>query len=190
MSWLISNDDQRKAIEEIEQTKSDRATAIVGGAYLEADLRNAIEARLRADGNLINKLFKPSGPLGPFETKADLGFLLKIYDKDVHDDLISMGTIRNRFAHWRTPIRFGSKDIKALCSGLKLVDKDEYPKMPGEGLPDELRSPERLAPNAGPRERFIQTIKLTVIVFWAASHDLVLGPNPPHKWRELDEQKT
>ena len=87
MPWFISGDDQRKAIEEIEQTKSDRATAIVGVAYLETDLGNAIEARLRADDDIINKMFKPSGPLGPFETKANLGFLLKIYDKDVHADL-------------------------------------------------------------------------------------------------------
>jgi hypothetical protein len=175
MSWFSSSDDQRKAIEEIEQTKSDRAAAIVGAAFLEENLRNAIEARLRADENIVNKMFKPSGSLGAFEVKADLGFLLRVYEKDVHADLVTLGKIRNAFAHWRKPIKFDSKDIKALCRELKLVDKDEYPKMPGPGLPDELRSPERIGPDASPTERFILTIKLMVIIFWAASHDLVLG---------------
>jgi hypothetical protein len=190
MSWLLSNDDQRKALEEIEQTKSDRATAIVGAAFLEGDLRNAIEARLRADENIVNKMFKPSGPLGPFEAKADLGFLLNIYDKDVHDDLITMGTIRNRFAHWRVPIKFDSKEIKKHCGELKLVDKTEYPQIPGEGLPEQMRSPPRLPPNARPRDRFILTIKLMVVIFWAASHDLVLGPNHKFRWLPKDKQKA
>jgi hypothetical protein len=183
MTWFISGDDQRKAIEEIEQTKSDRVTAIVGLAFLEEDLRNSIEARLRDDKNIIKEMFNVSGPLGSYKAKADLGFLLKSYDKDAHADLLRMGTIRNRFAHWRQPITFGSPDIKQLCSMLTLVDKDEYPKMPGKGLPDELRSPERLLPNAQPRERFILTIKLMVVLFWAASHDLVLGANTKHRWR-------
>jgi hypothetical protein len=80
MTWIISSDAHRIALEEIEQTKSDRATAIVGATFLENDLRNAIEAHLRKNDNLINKLFKPNGPLGNFQTKADLGLLLGVYD--------------------------------------------------------------------------------------------------------------
>src|SRR5437762_10597774 len=96
--WFSSHEDHRKGIEEIEQTKSDRITAILGATILERDLRNAIEARLRADDDIVNKLFKPSGPLGPFETKAGLGFLLNIYDKSVYDDLVCISQIRNFFA--------------------------------------------------------------------------------------------
>lgn len=190
MAWFLSSNNQFNALNEIEQTTSDRATAIVGGAFLEADLRNAIEVRLLADDNITNKMFKPTGPLGPFEAKANLGFLLKIYDKDVHSDLVTMGAIRNRFAHWPQPVKFDSRDIRKLCKELVIVDKEEYPKMPGEGLPDELRSLPHLAADAEPRDRFILTIKLMVIIFWAASIDLVLGPNPPHRWRPRDEPGT
>ena len=79
-------------------------------------------------------MFKSSGSLGAFEVKADLGFLLRIYEQDVHADLVTMGKIRNAFVHWRKPIKFNSKDIKALCRQLKIVDKDEYPRVPGPGF--------------------------------------------------------
>jgi DNA-binding MltR family transcriptional regulator len=189
MPWILSSDAHRIALEEIEQTKSDRATAIVGATLLENDLRNAIEARLLKNANLINKLFKPTGPLGPFQTKADLALLLGVFDDQIHADLTTIISIRNLFAHNIKPLKFNSKEISKLCSELRVVEHDPYPQIPGRGLPDELRSPQRINSKAPPRDRFLLAIKLIVIALWAASHDLVIGPDgmEKKKWGPLGE---
>jgi hypothetical protein len=185
MTWIISDDEQRKAINEIEKTRSDRAAGIVGGAFVENDLRNAIETRLVQNDNLLNKMFKPSGPLGPFETKATLGFLLGIYDKDTLDDIVAIAKVRNAFAHSRKPLLFTSREISDQCRAIKIVDREPYPSVPGIGLPDWARSPPRLAENAGSKDRFIQAIKLLTITFWAASHELVIDKEgKPRRWGE------
>ena len=187
MTWIISDDDQRKAIEEIEQTKSDRAAGIVAAAFVERDLINAIEARLLKDDTLIEKLFKPTGALGAFETKANLGFLLGIYDAEVHADITDIVWIRNRFAHNRQPLKFDSRDIRTRIDGLRIIKRPEYPKVPGIGLPDQVRSPPRLESGASPREKLILTVKLLAVVFWAASYDLVLDEQGRAKtWKEAE----
>jgi hypothetical protein len=38
------------------------------------------------------------------------------------------------------------------------------------------------------RKRFILTIKLMVIIFWA-SHDLIIGPDGRHKWQTAEERE-
>jgi hypothetical protein len=183
MNWIVSDDDQGKAIEEIEQTKSDRATGIVAAAFVERDLQNAIEARLCPDPNLVAKLFKPGGPVGDFGTKADLGFLLRIYDSDVHADLGNLVWIRNRFAHHRKPLQFDSRDIRKRIDEFRLIKRDKYPQIPGKGLPEENRTIPKVLGTANPRDKFIATVKLLAITLWAASHDLVIGPDgKPRRW--------
>jgi DNA-binding MltR family transcriptional regulator len=188
MTWILSSDAHRIALEEIEQTKSDRATAIVGATLLENDLLSAIEARLRKNPNIINKLFKPSGPIGNFQIKADLGLLLGIFDDEIHADLTDIISARNLFAHSIKPLKFNSKEIGKLCNGLRVIQRDQYPQIPGRGLPDELRSPPRIDPKASPRDRYILAIKLIVIALWAASHDLVIDAEgrAKKKWKPAD----
>lgn len=183
MTWILSSDSHRKALEEIQQTASDRATALVGATLVERDLLNAIEARLVDDSDVVKKLFKPAGPIGNFGTKVELGYLLSIYDKSARDDLNQFVTIRNRFAHSIEPLKFDSREIKKLCASLTIVDATEYPKVPGKGLPDDLRSPPHLSQNAAPRDRFIQAIRLFIILFWERSHDYVMGADSNHRWR-------
>lgn len=172
MNWFLSDDGQRKALREI-AAAPDRSAAIVGVAFLETDLRNAIEARLENNEDLLNKMFKPTGPLGPFETKANLGFLLKIYNAGILADLRDLAWIRNRFAHSREPIEFGSRDIRLKCESLRTVRADPYPTIPGRGLPDAMRTPPKMAADAKPRERFTLTIQLITIALWAASYDRI-----------------
>lgn len=188
VTWFVSSDAHRIALEEIEQTKSDRATAVVAATLLENDLRNAIEARLLRNPNLINKLFKPSGPLGPFQTKADLGLLLGVFDAELHADVTDIISVRNLFAHNIKPLKFASKDISKLCNGLRIISRDQYPQIPGRGLPDEIRSPPRIDPKASARDRFILAIKLILIALWAASHDLVIDSEgqAKTKWQPAD----
>jgi DNA-binding MltR family transcriptional regulator len=46
-----------------------------------------------------NDLFQGSGPLGNYAVKIRLAYMLGWFGKDIFDDLILVGKIRNRFAH-------------------------------------------------------------------------------------------
>jgi hypothetical protein len=50
----------------------DRGAALIAAGFLETKLTGAIKACLRPDGSILNKVFKPTGPLGPFGTKSKL----------------------------------------------------------------------------------------------------------------------
>jgi DNA-binding MltR family transcriptional regulator len=185
MVWLVSDDDQRKALAEIEQTHSDRAAAIVGIAFLDRDLGNAIEARMRADKKIVKQIFKPTGPLGSFEVKAHIGYLLNIYDCDAHDDLVDLSWTRNQFAHARKPLQFDSRDIRLKLEGLRCPKAKTAFRVTGDGLPDELRELPALPSDAGPRAIFIHAIKLFSIMFWEASKEHVLPPNQARRWNPV-----
>lgn len=97
---------------------SDRAAAIVAIAYLDDKLTKAIKAHLVPDGDTLNRLFKPSGPLGPMGNKLDVGFLIGLYSKEFRDDLQIMTRARNSFAHWARPVTFGHKEIRQYAEAL------------------------------------------------------------------------
>jgi hypothetical protein len=60
---------------------SDRAAVITSIAFLEGRLREAIETKLVDDEEARRRLLKPSGPVGSLTAKANLAYLLDIYDK-------------------------------------------------------------------------------------------------------------
>src|ERR1700730_3819999 len=84
----------------------DRSAAILATSWLDDYLTVAIRTKLLDDKDTANKLFKPSGPLGSFVTKSELGYLLKLYSKDSRDDLIQISGVRNMFAHWTKTVDF------------------------------------------------------------------------------------
>jgi hypothetical protein len=58
---------------------SDRAAGIVGAVLVEESLTTLIRSRLIADEELLQELFRASGPLGAFSVKIKLAFLLGLY---------------------------------------------------------------------------------------------------------------
>jgi len=98
MVWSITSKDEESAILEILETRSPRIVAIVGSAILERRLEQSLRSRLRR-GDTVNKLFKPTGALGSFAVKIDLGYVLHMYGKDEHAALTGISEIRNLFAH-------------------------------------------------------------------------------------------
>lgn len=182
MTWLLTCDAHRKAIAEIEQTKSDRATVIVATSVVEKDLVKAIEIRMVPDARETSMLFKHSGPLGPFEAKVHLAYLMGMIDGPLRDDLTRIGDIRNRFAHQVEPLRFNSHAIHALCDALAIVDAPAYPEIPDAGLPAERRRPARLPADATPRARFIQATKLFLIALWRIDHSSNSGTWQDGAW--------
>jgi hypothetical protein len=98
MVWAVINEEIKDAVAEFADSPSDRVCAIVGVAMIEETLRRSLELRLRASG-LVERLFSPNRATGTYAAKVDLGYLLGMYEKEVHGTLEKMGAIRNAFAH-------------------------------------------------------------------------------------------
>ena len=99
MVWTFLNAAQEGALREIMAIKSERITAILGGAMLDDSLRRALETRLRPDKDMNKKLFRVTGPLGNTGPKIDLGYQLGLFEKTVRNAMYGISEIRNLFAH-------------------------------------------------------------------------------------------
>jgi hypothetical protein len=85
-------------VQEIE-TQTDRGASIVGAAWVEEELKAAIQSFLEQDKKASDRLFGRSGPLSSFSAKIDLSRLLSIVSPVIASDLHIVREIRNEFAH-------------------------------------------------------------------------------------------
>lgn len=112
MAWPIVGPGVSQAILEIENTRSDRIVAVVGGALLDAKLEESLKERLRK-GRTLEEFFGIAGPLGQMVHRAQLGYLLELYDKDAYNTIIGIARIRNLFAH-HLSLNFNSNNKKLM----------------------------------------------------------------------------
>jgi hypothetical protein len=98
------------------EAQTDRGAAIIGVAFLEARLEEAIRTRLVGVGEPTDLLFRGDAPLATLKAKIDLGFALGLFGSKVHRDLNLLRKIRNKFAHNYTLVSFESADIQSQCS--------------------------------------------------------------------------
>jgi Mannitol repressor len=128
-------------------TQTDRAVAIIGAAFVDLVLLEAITARLaRRDAKLIKELFEDRGPLQPFGARIDLGYALGIYGKGVYQDLKTIKGIRNAFAHAAEDIDFSTADVSRQANALNLSNRAiQY-----EGRP----------PPTTPRARYVHVVEM------------------------------
>lgn len=127
---------------------SDRAAGIVAGSIVERRLEEAIRSIMRNDQPTVaNELFRPSGPLGSFRAKIDLGYMIGLLSNEAYKDLSNLKNIRNYFAHDLEMDSFDSAKIKDRCRNFVLVDRHVGPvpvdtvppadmPTPYSGLPD------------------------------------------------------
>ena len=99
----------------------DRGAAVIAAGFLDAKLTAAVRGRLRQDDkDALKRMFKPSGALGGFANKAQLGYLLQLYSKETLADFLLIADIRNRFAHTADSINFGTVYVREQCEKLTL----------------------------------------------------------------------
>ena len=104
-------------------SESDRGAAVIAAGFLDAKLSEAIKACLRDDKDTSNKLLKATGPLGPFGSRIELAYLLRLFRKETRDDLLLISKIRNEFAHKHKPMNFGSREILKMCEDLGIIKR-------------------------------------------------------------------
>ncbi|MBZ5512752.1 MAG: MltR family transcriptional regulator [Acidobacteriia bacterium] len=69
--------------------------------------------------SITDKILSPNGALGTFAMRADLAYCLGLISKYHHQDLGTIGKIRNQFAHSHLGLAFSEPQVRQLCSALR-----------------------------------------------------------------------
>lgn len=101
---------------------TDRTAAILAAAMVQANLDELLLSALpRTDKLTEALLYGQDGPLTRFANCINIGYALALFDDDIRQDLNSIRTIRNAFAHSRLPLTFKTRLIRQECMALKVV---------------------------------------------------------------------
>jgi hypothetical protein len=126
--WNLNNDGEANAIQTL-TNESDRGAAIIAGTFVEDRLTQGLTCCFRRDTAVARKLVDDltgiNGALGAFATKIKLGFLIRLYGRQVFNELTAIKDIRNQFAHIlgkSAALSFQSPEIIVLCNKLKIIE--------------------------------------------------------------------
>ena len=163
--WFVETEDELAAIDEMESA-SDRTAAIVIASLVETRVTNTLQAGLHHDDEIVERLFRTSGPLGSFSAKIDLARLMGAISEDAYNDLVILKNIRNIFAHQFKPASFSEQRISDLCRNFCLLEtmicdmEEEAPSM--KNPPFTLKVTDYRRHLTTPRGRYILTGHLFV----------------------------
>jgi hypothetical protein len=115
-----SMDHAQEFFRQVRKQRNDRGAAILTATNTENGLRYALARRLTIGADSYNDLFGLNGPMGTFDLKIRMGYLLKIFGQETRGNLDIIRVIRNAFAHTAVPITFKTPEIKKLCEFLKI----------------------------------------------------------------------
>lgn len=103
---------------------SHRATAVLWGSFVETNLEKYIASKMRPDlkSDDRKQLFDYEGAVGTFASKIIVAYALTFIGPITRFDLNLIRILRNEFAHSRVPFNFESREARAVCDQLKLVD--------------------------------------------------------------------
>lgn len=94
-----------------------RVTAIMGCAYLEEYLQEAIALNLPGlNSDLRKRIFTDNGPLSTVAAKIDVARAMEIIGPTTHTNCVQIARIRNRFAHNFKNHSFEDGDIPKLTN--------------------------------------------------------------------------
>ena len=108
------------------QNESDRATAILGAAFLDAKLEDLIKEFLVDDKKAVNNLLGTERPLGSFGSRNSVAYCLGLISKNQYEDINTIKKIRNKFAHNLHGLNFSRSDIRDICNNLITPKKHNY----------------------------------------------------------------
>ncbi len=109
------------------QGGSDRAVAIVGGAWVEEALQGTLHAAFQPEPGRWKRIVGSHGTLSTFAAKIDIVVLLGLVTKSIASDLKIIRDIRNDFAHnvvhreTQDRLSFESPSVKDQCLALRCI---------------------------------------------------------------------
>ena len=122
--WNTETEGELDAIRSL-ANESDRGVAIIAAAFLEGRLKQGIIAKFRYEEKIVKRFFNHDGPIAAFGPKIRLGFLMRLYGRQVFNELKIINKVRNEFAHIigdREALSFNSDRIVSLCNNLKIIE--------------------------------------------------------------------
>lgn len=174
MTWILRDQSFPPIVAEIEKelkSLSHRGTAVIAGGFLDELLMQAIKSHVRyaQSPSLAKKmLFDVAMPLNSTDAKINLGVLLGLYREEIWEDLRSVNTIRNAFAHTLECRDFTFPKVSKKCEefwspkhvSLESVDGSYEPP------PDDARG------------KFILTVKILVAILGLVIINPYIPPEP------------
>lgn len=119
--------------------ESERAGAIVAGAYLDELLRELLSTSMVQQKSAVDDLLgsekKMDRPLGSFSSRIRASFCLGLISSSEYADLMHIRAIRNRFAHAQHGCSFSDAQVIKSCRALtlpRLVLEMNVPRNGGE----------------------------------------------------------
>jgi DNA-binding MltR family transcriptional regulator len=98
---------------------SDRAAAVVAGAFLDEVLHQLLDDFFVARSvDAQKKLFRGNGPLSTFSAKIELAFSAGLISEKEHFDLNAIRRIRNDFAHQLGDLSFQTQSVLNRCQNI------------------------------------------------------------------------
>jgi hypothetical protein len=99
---------------------SQSGSVLVACAVLNTELERALKVTMRPmDSKMYDRLFGGYGPLSTFSSNIDLAYALNITTNGVHANLITIKSIRNKFAHTADVLTLESTSVQPLYKKLK-----------------------------------------------------------------------
>ncbi|GAB4535934.1 MAG: hypothetical protein Fur0018_26440 [Anaerolineales bacterium] len=109
------------------QSRSDRASAIVGAAFLDGHLGHLLRSFFIDDSEAAETLLGVERPLESFGSRIRLCYVLGLISEDEYQDLQVILNVRNIFANEMRGVSFDDAEIKALCRSLRMPDRVMLP---------------------------------------------------------------
>ena len=127
MPFVISKDDEAIFLQEQAGLPA-RIVGLIFPVLIDRRLEDIIKSRWHDDTpkNMLRELFRDSGPLGSFQTRARIGYAIGLYDESMYADINRLVQIRNIFAHEPSANSFDDQPICDFTRSLTLPER--YPK--------------------------------------------------------------
>lgn len=160
--WFLSADVSMDAVMEL-NTETPRAAAVVGAAITDSILSETLLGYFPREGRTRDELLNSSGGrLGDYDTKAKLAYALGIISTQAFRDIVTIGQIRNKFAHRLDIKSFDHEKIVSLCRDLKLIETTvgTLARSYAPGISLRFMEPDLDKKLADPKTRFILSVKI------------------------------
>ena len=108
------------------QNESPRAAVLIAGAFLDAQLRKLLSNFFVDDKKVVDDLLGSENrggdkPISSFSARIKTAYCLGLISKSVYEDLNTIKSIRNEFAHKLQGYTFDEPEIIKWCKSLKLA---------------------------------------------------------------------
>jgi hypothetical protein len=122
MPWIIRDDDEDNAFNEMMGNPSDRAAALIAASFVGSVLEQKLADLFLDDAEIRDQMLRADGPLGSFAARMKACCLMRLYGKRAYRELNTIRRIRNEFAHRTGYVDFATPAIRDLCRNLTLID--------------------------------------------------------------------